>query len=52
LEDGSALKVPLKQLAETKEKVRPPMNRATLKEGRNVAGAADEKFLYIWNLRN
>jgi hypothetical protein len=52
LEDGFAFKVPLKQLAETKEKVRSALNRATQKEGRNVATAADEKFLYIWNLRN
>ena len=50
LKDGSALKVPLAELAETKEKVRSALNRATRKEGRNVATATDNRYLYIWNL--
>jgi len=50
LKDGSALKVPLAELAETKEKVRSALNRATRKEGRRVATATDDKYLYIWNL--
>src|SRR5882757_8665550 len=50
LKDGSALKVPLAELAETKEKVRSALNRATRKEGRKVATATDDKYLYIWNL--
>jgi hypothetical protein len=44
-----ALKVPLAQLREGKEKVRSALNRATRKDGRNVATASDVKFLYIWN---
>jgi hypothetical protein len=52
VEDGSAFKVPLNQLAETKEKVRSALNRATRKQGRNVATATDEKFLYSWNRSN
>jgi DNA helicase TIP49 (TBP-interacting protein) len=50
LKDGSALKVPLAELAETKEKVRSALNRATRKEGRKVATATDNRYLYIWNL--
>jgi len=50
LKDGSALKVPLAELAETKEKVRSALNRATRKEGRKVATATDARYLYIWNL--
>jgi hypothetical protein len=50
LKDGSAIKVPLAELAETKEKVRSALNRATRKEGRQVATATDDKYLYIWNL--
>jgi len=46
---GIALKVPLGDLAESKEKVRSALNRATRKLGRNVATAADSDFLYIWN---
>jgi len=49
IDEGIALKVPLADLAESKEKVRSALNRATRKAGRNVATAADTTFLYIWN---
>jgi len=49
VKDGNALKVPLKDLAESKEKVRSALNRATRKSGRKVATASDADFLYIWN---
>jgi len=37
LKAGSAIKVPLAELAESKEKVRSALNRATRKAGRKVA---------------
>lgn len=46
---GRALKVPLAELATTKEKVRSALNRATHKAGREVATATDGDYLYIWN---
>jgi hypothetical protein len=46
---GVALKVPLAQLSEGKEKVRSALNRATRKSGRSVATASDDDFLYVWN---
>ena len=49
---GMALKVPLAQLAATKEQVRSALNRATRKGGRQVATASDETFLYVWNETN
>jgi len=49
IDNGIALKVPLADLAESKEKVRSALNRATRKAGRNVATATDTTFLYIWN---
>lgn len=49
IQAGIALKVPLAQLVESKEKVRSALNRATRKRGRNVATASDDTFLYIWN---
>lgn len=49
VEKGSALKVPLAQLAESKEKVRSALNRATRKRGRIVLTASDNTYLYIWN---
>src|SRR5271157_4470371 len=50
LQDGSAIKVPLAELVENKEKVRSALNRATRKSGRAVATASDANFLYIWNV--
>lgn len=50
LKSGSALKVPLAELALSKERVRSALNRATRKAGRNVATATDATFLYIWNV--
>jgi hypothetical protein len=50
LKDGSAIKIPLTDLAESKEKVRSALNRATRKAGLKVATASDETFLYVWNV--
>ena len=49
---GSALKVPLADLVQSKEKVRSALNRATRKAGRQVATASDDTFLYVWNVSN
>jgi hypothetical protein len=49
LQKGGAVKVPLAQLSESKEKVRSALNRATRKRGLNVATATDDTFLYVWN---
>jgi hypothetical protein len=49
VQQGVALKVPLAQLEETKENVRSALNRATRKDGRKVATASDDTFLYVWN---
>jgi hypothetical protein len=50
LEANSALKVPLSELAESKERVRSALNRATRKAARKVATATDATFLYVWNV--
>lgn len=47
--EGMAIKVPLNDLVESKEKVRSALNRATRQAGRVVNTASDETFLYIWN---
>jgi hypothetical protein len=49
VQKGVALKVPLEELAYSKEKVRAALNRATRKGGRSVATASDGTFLYVWN---
>jgi hypothetical protein len=51
LDSGAALKVPLRELVQSKEKVRSALNRATRKAGRKVATASDATFLYVWNVR-
>lgn len=50
LKPGSAFKVPLEELGDTKANVRSALNRAAKKDGRKVATATDEKYLYIWNV--
>ena len=47
---GSAIKVPLAELTDSKENVRSALNRATRKGQRTVATASDDKFLYVWNV--
>lgn len=49
LAEGQALKIPLSELPDTKVNIRSALNRATRKAGRNVATAADDKYLYVWN---
>ena len=50
LHDGAAVKIPLDQLADSKENVRSALNRATRKSGRTVSTATDDRFLYVWNV--
>jgi hypothetical protein len=50
LKADSAIKVPLAELAESKEKVRSALNRASRKTARKVATASDANFLYVWNV--
>lgn len=50
LEDGSALKIDLRELDDSKENVRSALNRVTRKLKRNVATASDEQFLYVWHV--
>jgi len=52
LKEGVAIRVPLTELAESKERVRSALNRATRKAGRNVATATDASFLYVWNQKD
>jgi len=48
LKTGSALKVPLEQLPDTKENIRSALNRATREKGISVSTSSDDDFLYIW----
>jgi hypothetical protein len=49
LAGDAALKIPLSELPDTKVNIRSALNRATRKFHKNVATAADDNFLYVWN---
>jgi hypothetical protein len=49
MDPGQAIRVPLVDLAESKEKVRSAVNRASRKAGRTVSTASDDIYLYLWN---
>jgi TusA-related sulfurtransferase len=50
LQSGSALKVPLSALPDSKENIRSALNRATNQRGLQVATSSDPEFLYIWKV--
>jgi hypothetical protein len=47
---GSALKIPLSALPDTKENIRSALNRATHHRGMEVATSSDAEFLYVWKV--
>jgi hypothetical protein len=47
---GSALKVPLSALPDTKENIRAALNRATRQRGIEVGTSSDEDHLYVWRI--
>ena len=51
LVDGSALKIPLSELPDSKENIRSALNRATRHRGMEVATSSDDDFLYVWNVQ-
>lgn len=48
VDKGSALKVPLSLLPDTKENIRSALSRATRQRGIEIATSSDDEFLYIW----
>ena len=48
LKAGSALKVPLEALPDSKENIRAALNRATRLRGIEVATSSDAEHLYVW----
>jgi hypothetical protein len=50
LAPGSALRVPLAALPDSKENIRAALNRATRQRGIDVATSSDEENLYIWKV--
>ncbi len=47
---GSALKIPLSALPDSKENIRSALNRVTRERGMDVATSSDGEFLYVWKV--
>jgi TusA-related sulfurtransferase len=50
LQTGSALKIALDELPDTKENIRAALSRATKQRKMEVATSSDDKHLYIWKI--
>ena len=48
LNHGSALKIPLSQLPDTKENIRAALSRAARQADVKIATSSNDDFLYIW----
>jgi hypothetical protein len=48
LQTGSALKIPLSELPDSKENVRSALSRAAKQRGIEIATSSDEDYLYVW----
>lgn len=47
---GSALKVPLSELPDTKENIRSALSRAAGQLGLKIGTSSDHNFLFIWKM--
>jgi hypothetical protein len=48
LSDGTALKIPLSQLPDSKENIRSALSRAARQKGVALATSSSDEFLYVW----
>jgi hypothetical protein len=48
LAEGTALKIPLNQLPDTKENIRSALSRAAKQKGIPLATSSNDEFLYVW----
>ena len=48
LSAGTALKIPLAQLPDTKENIRSALSRAARQKGVPLATSSNDEFLYVW----
>ena len=50
LQIGSALKIPLAELPDTKENIRSALSRAARQKGLNLSTSSNEEFLFVWQV--
>ncbi len=48
LASGSALKIPLAQLPDTKENIRAALSRGARLSDLNISTSSNDEFLYVW----
>ena len=48
LTDGSALKIPLTDLPDSKENIRSALSRAANQKNLDITTSSNEEFLYVW----
>ena len=48
LKPGSALKIPLAELPDTKENIRAALGRAAAQKKLSIATSSNSEFLYVW----
>jgi hypothetical protein len=48
LDHGSALKIPLAELPDTKENIRSALSRAASQQHIDIATSSNEDFLFVW----
>ena len=48
LSAGSALKIPLSELPDTKENIRSALSRAASQRDLAIATSSNDEFLYVW----
>ena len=48
LEHGSALKIPIAELPDTKQNIRSALSRAAMRREIDLATSSDKEFLYVW----
>jgi len=48
LENGSALKIPLAELPDSKENIRSALSRAATRKNIAIATSSNEGFLFVW----
>jgi len=52
LSEGSALKIPLVELPDSKENIRSALSRAANQRKLAIATSSNEEFLYVWKSNN
>jgi hypothetical protein len=48
LETGSALKIPLEELPDSKENIRSALSRAANQQHLSIATSSNDEFLFVW----